>query len=44
VVGREDTLHIEGENSVCVDRIEEQLGTASPLKLTWKSPKPGSWK
>jgi hypothetical protein len=41
VVGRDDTLHIEGENSVCVDRIEEQLGTASPLKLTWKSPKAG---
>jgi hypothetical protein len=40
VVGRDDTLHIEGENSVCVDRIEEQSGTASPLKLTWKSPKP----
>jgi hypothetical protein len=41
VVGRDDTLHIEGENSVCVDRIEEQSGTASPLKLTWKSPKAG---
>jgi hypothetical protein len=41
VVGRDDTLHIEGENSVCVDRIEEQSGNASPLKLAWKSPKPG---
>jgi hypothetical protein len=40
VVGRDDTLHIEGENSVCVDRIEEQSGSATPLKLTWKSPKP----
>jgi hypothetical protein len=41
VVGRDETLRIEGENSVCVDRIEEKLGAASPLKLTWKSPKPG---
>jgi hypothetical protein len=41
VVGRDDTLHIEGENSVCVDRIEGPSGTASPLKLIWKSPKPG---
>ncbi|MGA2887206.1 MAG: hypothetical protein ABSE51_04090 [Terracidiphilus sp.] len=40
VVGREDTLHIEGENSLCVDRIEEKMGTGSPLKLVWKSPKP----
>lgn len=41
VVGREDTLHIEGENSLCVERIEEQAGTGSPLKLVWKSSKPG---
>jgi hypothetical protein len=40
VVGREDTLHIEGENSLCVDRVEEKVGTGNPLKLTWKSPKP----
>jgi hypothetical protein len=39
VVGREDTLHIEGENSLCVDRIEEQMGAIGPLKLAWKSPK-----
>ena len=39
VVGREDTLHIEGENSLCVDRIEEKPATGSPLKLTWKSPR-----
>jgi hypothetical protein len=41
VVGREDTLHIEGENSLCVDRIEEQTAGSNPLKLAWKSPKPG---
>ena len=40
VVGREDMLHIEGENSLCVDRIAYRIGdqtaTANPLKLTWK--------
>ncbi|MGO9777690.1 MAG: hypothetical protein ACLQGT_10870 [Terracidiphilus sp.] len=40
VVGREDTLHIEGENALCVDRIEEQAALGAPLKLAWKSPKP----
>jgi hypothetical protein len=42
VVGREDTLHLEGANSLCVDRIEEEAEGASPLKLAWKSPKPES--
>ncbi len=40
VVGREDTLHLEGESSLCVERVEEQLAGGSPTKLTWKSPKP----
>jgi hypothetical protein len=40
VVGREDTLHLEGANVVCVDRIEAQLKDAAALKLNWKSPKP----
>lgn len=40
VMGHEATLHIEGENSVCVDRIEEQVPTGTPLKLVWKSSKP----
>jgi hypothetical protein len=40
VVGREDKLHIDGENSLCVERIEEQAGTLSPVKLVWKSSKP----
>ncbi|MDR3776226.1 MAG: hypothetical protein P4K97_04985 [Terracidiphilus sp.] len=39
VVGREDTLHIDGESSLCVDRIE-LVGGATPVKLAWKSPKP----
>jgi hypothetical protein len=40
VVGREDTLHIENENALCIDRIEAQIATAKPLKLVWKSLKP----
>jgi len=40
VVGREDLLHIEGENSLCVERIEAQAAKGSPVKLVWKSPKP----
>jgi hypothetical protein len=41
VVGREDTLHIEGENALCVERIEAQTAAGSSAKLVWKSPKPG---
>jgi hypothetical protein len=41
VVGREDTLHVEGENTLCVDRIEEQAATGSAQKLVWKMPKAG---
>jgi hypothetical protein len=40
VVGREDLLHLEDANSVCVDRIEAQVGDANPIKVTWKSSKP----
>jgi len=40
VVGREDTLHLEDDNTLCVDRVEEQVAGGSPLKLAWKSPKP----
>jgi hypothetical protein len=40
VVGREDALHIEGENSLCVDRVEQLKADGSLLKLVWKSPKP----
>ncbi len=44
VVGRDDTLHIEGENALCVERISlenkaEPAAPAPPLKLAWKSPK-----
>jgi hypothetical protein len=40
VVGREDTLHLENESSLCVDRIELPAATGSPVKLLWKPLKP----
>jgi hypothetical protein len=40
VVGRNDTLHLEGESSVCVDMVEEQITASDAQKLVWKSPKP----
>ncbi|MFZ0744145.1 MAG: hypothetical protein WAM85_07050, partial [Terracidiphilus sp.] len=39
VVGREDTLHIEGENTLCVEKVEEEPAAGNELPLTWKSPK-----
>jgi hypothetical protein len=40
VVGREDTLHLHDDSSVCVERVEEQPEKAKAVKLTWTSPKP----
>lgn len=42
VVGREDTLHLEGDSSICVDRVEELTKGSAAVKLTWKSSKPDS--
>ena len=42
VVGREDTLHLEDESTLCIDRVEEEVAGGSPLKLAWKSSKPGA--
>jgi hypothetical protein len=39
VVGREDKLHLEGDNSICVDRVEMQGGDGKGLKLAWTSAK-----
>ena len=39
VVGREDTIHINGENTLCIEKIEAQSTGASPVKIQWKSPK-----
>jgi hypothetical protein len=40
IVGREDTLHFENGNSVCVERVDKAATKGDPLKLTWKSRKP----
>ena len=40
VVGRDDTLHLEGENTLCVDRIEAHSEDGATLKVVWKSPRP----
>lgn len=40
VVGRQDTLHIQGDSTLCVDHVD--LGGSKPLPLTWKAPKPDS--
>jgi hypothetical protein len=40
VVGREDTLHVQGANTLCVEKIDSQSAGASPVQLQWKSPKP----
>lgn len=40
VVGRNDTLHLEGESSVCVDTVKQQTTPSDEQKLVWKSPKP----
>jgi len=37
IVGRDDTLHVQGDSTVCVSSVE--LAGARPMKLTWKSPK-----
>ncbi|MGD0788674.1 MAG: hypothetical protein ABR898_11865 [Terracidiphilus sp.] len=42
VVGREDTLHLVGDSTLCVDRVEEEAAGANPLTLAWKSPRPDS--
>jgi hypothetical protein len=40
VVGREDTLHFEGDSTLCVERVEQLRAGGDTLRLTWKSPKP----
>lgn len=39
VVGREDTLHIEGESSLCIDKVEKWSAKGNALPLTWKAQK-----
>jgi hypothetical protein len=45
ITGREDTVHIQGASTLCVQEVKATLPEASaseskPLTLTWKSPKP----
>jgi hypothetical protein len=42
VVGRDDTVHIDGQSSLCVEKVEELAGSGKPTTLAWKSPKPDS--
>jgi hypothetical protein len=42
VVGRDDTLHIDGPSTVCVEKVEAQTAGNHTLALEWKSPKPGA--
>jgi hypothetical protein len=36
VVGREDMLHVEGESTLCIDRIEAATASGTSLPVTWK--------
>lgn len=40
VVGREDTLHLEGAHSLCVDKLYMQAEGGESVPITWKSSKP----
>ena len=39
-MGREDTLHIQGDSTLCVDKVEEEPAAGKLIPLTWKTPKP----
>ena len=39
VVGREDKLLLDGDNSLCVDRVEMQSGDGRRVKLVWTTAK-----
>lgn len=39
VVGREDILHFEGQNTLCIERIDQQSASSLPVTLAWKSPR-----
>jgi hypothetical protein len=42
VVGRDDTLHFEGQNSVCVEKVEAETSGDHTMPVTWKSGKAGA--
>jgi hypothetical protein len=42
VVGREDTLHLDDDSSICVDRVESESADNKDVNLKWKAAKPAS--
>jgi len=40
VVGREDLLHLEGDNTLCVERVEARTADGNAVNVAWKSPRP----
>lgn len=42
VVGRTDTLHIDGASTVCVEKVEAQTAGKATMALPWKAAKPGA--
>ncbi len=41
MVGRDDTLQLDGESSDCVEKVAAQIDEDPAVTLAWKSPKPG---
>ncbi len=44
VVGRDDTLHVEGESTRCVEKVAMKAADGSPVTVTWKEAKAGTLK
>jgi hypothetical protein len=42
VVGRDDSFELVGGNSVCVQRVEVQTASSSPVSLPWIAPNSGT--
>jgi hypothetical protein len=42
VVGRDDSIRIEGQSAVCVDKVEAGFGGNHPIQVTWKPLKASS--
>lgn len=40
VVGRDDTLHLAGQNTMCVDKVEAEAKNSAAVKLLWTAPNP----
>lgn len=44
IVGRDDTLHLAGQNTLCVEKVEAQAKGSPSAKLLWSSPGPNELK